>query len=61
MSICPKPKPDSFIILAIVIGVVIIELAAMFNGIDGKGVAISLFVLGGLGGIKLKDIWPSGK
>ena len=44
---------DIRIILAVIFAIIVIEVTALINGIDGTLMAIVLFILGSLGGIAI--------
>lgn len=46
-------KKSFWIVVVAILGIVVIELFALYRGIDGKGLAFSLALLSGLGGYRI--------
>ena len=52
----PKPKVDKSIVIAAIAGIAAVEIAALFNGIDGKILTIAVAAIAGLAGWTLPQL-----
>ena len=44
--------------ISAIVGIVILEIYALLQGINGTGIALAIAALAGLGGYKLREIIP---
>ena len=51
-----KPKVDKSVLIAAIFGIAAVEIAALFNGIDGKVLTIAVAAMAGLAGWTLPQL-----